>query len=336
MDIESNPIESQSEPMETAESLSVNGCDDDNNEKPQQKVNETVATTDQLDDIDTNPSIPPESDRKHIDESENSPINSPIKSPQTNQPIILSTSETESYEVIDSDNQSETNSPQKNVSAILSTKEIDVAEAVPIETSAEKEEEVAEVETTEADTTIEMECPPPAEEIEDDHIIETDNDTNKKSDECSPEKSQSNSDVSCLILSPSDQVDESKDWNDGDQTDIANLDKDDDSIDDDVDGDDSDNLDIALVQAADDAAAAMDEDNACSEEISMIEKRSNSKTEQKSNNDCEIFELTDDNSSGDEAHESEGEADIDEEEDEEDEEDDDDEDEDDARQSGKK
>lgn len=315
MDIESNPIESQSEPMETTESLSANGCDDDDNDKAQQKVIETVTTTDQLGDIDTNPSIPPEDDQKHIDESENSPI----KSPQTNEPIVLSPSETDPFEVIDSDNQSETNSPQKNASAILPTTEIDVAEAVPIEASAEKEEEVAEVETTEADTTIEMECPPPAAEPE--------NDTNKKDDECSPEKSQSNSDVSCLILSPNEM-------NDGDQTDIANVDKDDDSIEDDIDGDDSDNSDIALAQAADDAAAAMAEDNACSEEISMIEKR-NPKTEQKSN-DCEIFELTDDNSSGDEAHDSESEADIDEEDDVEEEQEDDDEDEDDARQSGKK
>lgn len=291
MDIDSNPIENRSEPMESNETITENGCDDDSDTAL--KVSEAV--THQLDDKDISEPIASENEQKDGDDNDSSPV----KSPHADEPIILSASETEPCELIDSDNPSENNSPEKNSSApTITDKETEVAAVGPAPTMPETEAETATPVDATADTSIEMvPCNDEMSPVE--TIDETANDASQRDDD------KNDLDMgACLIPSPSDPMAElivpiKKGWN---QIDIPSFDESIEDVngEDDGDGDGSDD--------------DFDEDGET--------KRPKAAVEQKSN-DCEILELTDDNSScADDARESDDE--IDDEEDEEEEEEDDD------------
>lgn len=272
MDTETNPIESESELVEPSERINENGCDDI--EKPK-VIEETV--TDKSDDKEIDQSIEPiESDQKHGDDSECSPLKS-----STEEPIILSASENEPFDVIDSD-ASQNNSPEKNSS-----------ETTPVA----EPEHVVETKHTEADDELPATevAPCNTDQIPPVEMDDVDDPVDALQVDSSPEKSSS--EMACLIPSPSDPMNDSVN---------ANFD---DSVEEEEEEDDVD----------DDSEAGGDNE---------FSKRSNPKTvEQKANNnDCQVFELTDDdNSSVDDARESDGEDDIDADEEEEDEEDEDEE-----------
>lgn len=292
MDTEINPIENESELVESSEPINENGCDD--NEKP--KVIDTV--TQQSDDKETDQSIESENDQKHTDDSESSPMKSPA-----NEPTILCASETEPYDIIDSDNPSENNSPEKNSSATIPATESDVeTKQIEAEEVLSEIEVAKELPATECVAT----CDAPTPSIEMDEVDEP---ANTLQVDSSPEKSSS--EMACLIPSPSDPMNDSVDeknesWDQlNEPIDDVNYD----DSDDDDDDDDDDN----------------DDDSGADDEFS---KTSNPKTvEQKANSDCQVFELTDDNSSVEDVRESDGEDDMDADEMNEEEEDDDDEDE---------
>lgn len=312
MDTETAPIENESELVEPSEPINENGCDD--NEKS--KVIDTV--TQRSDDKETDQTIESENDEKPGVDTESSPV----KSPPASEPIVLCANETEPFDIIDSDNPSENNSPEKIASETIpaETAETDVVESKQIEAAPKEiQTEEAEVETEAAKELPATEClatcDAPIQSVEVDDVDEPADVTLQV--ESSPEKS--GSEMACLIPSPSDPMNDSANekndsWDQlNEPIDDVNYD---DSDDDDEDDDDEDR---------DDGDGGDDSDDGADHEFS---KRSHPKTvEQKTDNDCQVFELTDDNSSVDDARDSEGEDDIeademgDEEEEEEDDED---------------
>lgn len=289
MDTETNTIENESKPVESSEPINENGCDD--NEK--QKVIETV--TQQPNDKDTtDQSTESENDQKLDDDSESSPT----KSPDNESPIILAASETTPDDIIDSENPTENDSPEKNANATtpaVETTEIEPKEVDAVATEAVETEAVATEATEEIAATEVAPCNVSIPSVEVDDVDEPVNDKNWNQInsvqlESSLEKSDSN--LACLIPSPSDPINDSVNEKD-DSWDRLNEPIDDANYDDSDDDDDEDSGDGA-------------EDN-------EFNKSLNPKTveQKKSNNDCQVFELTDDNSSVDDTRESDGEDDID-------------------------
>lgn len=293
MDTETNPIENESELVEPSEPINENGCDDNgDNEKPN-VIDETV-THQPPDDKETDQSIESEIDQKHDDNSESSPLKSPAS-----EPIVLCVSETEPCDVIDTENTSENDSPEKISSETTPAVELDVVEAKQIELKEAQPEAEVEVETPPTVEEREEEEELPATEVAQCNdsipsvgVDDLDDTANTIQLESSPEKSSS--ELACLIPSPSDPMNDSVNENSDswdqlkEPIDGANYDDSDDDVDDAVDDDSEDGGD------------------------NEFSERSNPKTvEQKTNNECQIFELTDDNSSVDDVRESDGEDDID-------------------------
>lgn len=294
MDTETNPIESElvepSEPSEPSEAINENGCDDI--EKP--KVIEAVTHV-ESDDKEADPSIGTENNQKHGDDSESSPLKA-----STEEPIILCASETEPLDVIDSD-ASQNNSPEKNAIEPAPVAELDVVETKQLEA-----EEVQPEEVEAADELPVTEAAPCNDQIQPAEVDDVDEPADALQVDSSPEKS--GSEMACLIPSPSDPMNDSANEKSENWEPIEDVNYDDsEEEDDENENEDDDDSDVGV-------------DN---EEFS---KRSNPKTvEQKTNNDCQVFELTDDNSSVDDARESDAEDDIEMGEEEEEEEDEDDE-----------
>lgn len=285
MDTETNTIENESELVESSEPINENGCDD--NGKP--KIIETVKQ--QSDDKETDQSIELENDQKHSDDSESLPIKSPV-----NEPIILAASETEPYDIVDSENPSENSSPEKNSSATPAT-ELEAVETKEIEaTKGEVDAATAPVavvtEATEMTATEVAPCNVSIPSVEVDDVDEPANDKNwsqVNASQLDNSLEKSDSDMACLIPSPSDPMNDSVNEK-NDSWDRLNEPIDDANYDDSDDDDDSEG------------------DGVGDDEFN---KRSNPKTvEQKSNSDCQVFELTDDNSSVDDTRESDGDDDI--------------------------
>lgn len=311
MDTETNPIENESEPVELCESINENGCDESSDDKKPKVVE---AVTQQLDkDKDSDQTIESENDQKHGDENDDSEI-SPIK-PPTDKPIVLSASETESYEIIDSENPSENNSPEKNSSATITEAVATVTSDSASESASEVTEikvvETEELETATETTPSDVSLYISAVEVRD---VNDESANDKNWTESNENLEKKSSDMACLIPSPSDQMNESVDEK-NESWDRLNESIDEINYDGSIDDEDVCSPPSSNDDGLDDADGADNEFN----------KKSNPKTiDQQSpcrpNHDgqMQIFELTDDNSSVDDTRESEG-FDDEEEEDEDDE-----------------
>lgn len=291
MDSETNPVETESELVEPSEPINENGCDDI--EKP--KVIEETVTHQSDDDKETDQSIKSvDCDQKPGDDSDILPLKS-----STEEPIILCASETDAFDMIDSD-ASQNNSPEKH------------SNETALNAVASDEVETKHIEANDVQAADELpvieEATPCNDQTQSVEVDDGDEASGAVEVDSSPEKS--GSEMACLIVSPdpmNDSVNEkSESWE---------------PIDD---------------QNYDDSEEEVEDEDDVDSDVGGNNQRSNPKTaEQKTNNDCQVFELTDDNSSVDDARESEEEDDIDADEMDVDEEQEEEEEDDDENRSGK-